>query len=210
MQFVDIEKKDGGAYLHRYDLHYIDRTGCPRTYEMVSRDRNIDSLAHLQQHRTDAVVMVLTDAKRERMALNHEFRMELGQRIYGLPGRTHRAGRNARGGRAPRAGRGNGAAAGRHHARAAAGGVHGRHRRRAHGVPVRHRRGNVPSEQRPHGGDRIRLVHARTGARPARDGPVRLVGAGIQLDVRQRLSAGSLREVHHVLHRDLLPRRRRF
>ena len=44
MQFVDIEKKDGGAYLHRYDLHYIDRTGCPRTYEMVSRDRNIDSL----------------------------------------------------------------------------------------------------------------------------------------------------------------------
>ena len=74
MQFVDIEKKDGGAYLHRYDLHYIDRTGCPRTYEMVSRDRNIDSLAHLQQHRTDAVVMVLTDAKREHMAL------------YGLPG----------------------------------------------------------------------------------------------------------------------------
>lgn len=73
MQFVDIEKKDGGAYLHRYDLHYIDRTGCPRTYEMVSRDRNIDSLAHLQQHRTDAVVMVLTDAKRERMALNHEY-----------------------------------------------------------------------------------------------------------------------------------------
>ena len=71
MQFVDIEKKDGGAYLHRYDLHYIDRTGCPRTYEMVSRDRNIDSLTHLQQHRTDAVVMVLTDAKRERMALNH-------------------------------------------------------------------------------------------------------------------------------------------
>ena len=80
MQFIDIEKKDGGAYLHRYDLHYIDRTGCPRTYEMVSRDRNIDSLEHLQQHRTDAVVMVLTDAKRERMALNHEFRMELGQR----------------------------------------------------------------------------------------------------------------------------------
>ena len=201
MQFVDIEKKDGGAYLHRYDLHYIDRTGCPRTYEMVSRDRNIDSLAHLQQHRTDAVVMVLTDAKREHMALNHEFRMELGQRIYG---------RNARGGRAPRAGRGNGAAAGRHHARAAAGSVHGRHRRRAHGVPVRHRRGDVPPEQRPHGGDRIRLVYARAGACPARDGSVRLVGAGIQLDVRKRLSAGSLREARHVLHRDLLPRRRRF
>ena len=86
MQFVDIEKKDGGAFLHRYDLHYIDRTGCPRTYEMVSRDRNIDSLEHLQHHCTDAVVMVLTDAAREHIALIHEFRMELGQRIYGLPG----------------------------------------------------------------------------------------------------------------------------
>lgn len=86
MQFVDIEKKDGGAFLHRYDLHYIDRTGCPRTYEMVSRDRNIDSLEHLQHHRTDAVVMVLTDAAREHIALIHEFCMELGQRIYGLPG----------------------------------------------------------------------------------------------------------------------------
>ena len=86
MQFVDIEKKDGGAFLHRYDLHYIDRTGCPRTYEMVSRDRNIDSLEHLQHHRTDAVVMVLTDAAREHIALIQEFRMELGQRIYGLPG----------------------------------------------------------------------------------------------------------------------------
>ena len=70
MQFVDIEKKDGGAFLHRYDLHYIDRTGCPRTYEMVSRDRNIDSLEHLQHHRTDAVVMVLTDAAREHIALS--------------------------------------------------------------------------------------------------------------------------------------------
>ena len=112
MQFVDIEKKDGGAFLHRYDLHYIDRTGCPRTYEMVSRDRNIDSLEHLQHHRTDAVVMVLTDTTREHIALIHEFRMELGQRIYGLP----------------RAARGDRPAPDGHHARAAAGGVHGRHR----------------------------------------------------------------------------------
>lgn len=93
MQFVDIEKKDGGAFLHRYDLHYIDRTGCPRTYEMVSRDRNIDSLEHLQHHRTDAVVMVLTDAAREHIALIHEFRMELGQRIYGLPAASSSRGR---------------------------------------------------------------------------------------------------------------------
>ena len=90
MQFVDIEKKDGGAFLHRYDLHYIDRTGCPRTYEMVSRDRNIDSLEHLQHHRTDAVVMVLTDAEREHIALIHEqaarreLREETGLRLTAI------------------------------------------------------------------------------------------------------------------------------
>ena len=119
MQFVDIEKKDGGAFLHRYDLHYIDRTGCPRTYEMVSRDRNIDSLEHLQHHRTDAVVMVLTDAAREHIALIHEFRMELGQRIYGPVSYTHLT--------LPTICRDRPAPDG-HHARAAAGGVHGRHR----------------------------------------------------------------------------------
>ena len=64
MQFVDIEKKDGGPFLHRYALPYIDRTGCPRTYEMVSRDRHIHSLAPLQPHRTAAVALVLTDATR--------------------------------------------------------------------------------------------------------------------------------------------------
>lgn len=128
MQFVDIEKKDGGAFLHRYDLHYIDRTGCPRTYEMVSRDRNIDSLEHLQHHRTDAVVMVLTDAAREHIALIHEFRMELGQRIYGLPAASSSRGRRPSR-RPPRAARGDRPAPDGHHARPAAGSVHGRHRR---------------------------------------------------------------------------------
>ena len=75
MQFVDIEKKDGGAFLHRYALQNIARTGCPRTYEMFSRDRNIDSLERLQHRRTAADVMVPTDAAREHIARIHEFRM---------------------------------------------------------------------------------------------------------------------------------------
>ena len=32
---------------------------------------------------------------------------------------------------------------------------------------------------RPHGGDRVGVVYARAGARPARDGPLRFLGAGL-------------------------------
>ena len=86
MQFRSIEKKESGAFLHRYDLHYTDNRGNPRTYEMVSRDARLDSYERLLQHPADAVAMIMTDRENEHFALIHEFRMELGQRIYGLPG----------------------------------------------------------------------------------------------------------------------------
>lgn len=86
MIFKSIEKKESGKFLHRYDLHYKDLQGGDRTYEMVSRCPDIDSFEKLVNHRTDAVVMIITDRENEHMVLIHEYRMELGQKIYGLPG----------------------------------------------------------------------------------------------------------------------------
>ena len=86
MKFRSIEKKDGGHFLHRYDLHYTDALGAERTYEMVSRNGNIESFDQLVNHPADAVVMIVTDRENEHMALIHEYRMELGQKIYGFPG----------------------------------------------------------------------------------------------------------------------------
>lgn len=85
MQFRSIEKKESGAFLHRYDLHYTDNRGNPRTYEMVSRDARLDSYERLLQHPADAVAMIMTDRENEHFALIHEFRMEIGKAIYGLP-----------------------------------------------------------------------------------------------------------------------------
>lgn len=86
MEFKSIEKKDGGQFLHRYDLHYIDSLGAERSYEMVSRKDDIDSFGRLVDHPADAVVLIVTDKCNEHMVLIHEYRMELGQRIYGFPG----------------------------------------------------------------------------------------------------------------------------
>ncbi len=86
MEFKSIERKDGGHFLHRYDLHYIDPLGAERTYEMVSRNDKIESFDQLVNHRADAVVMTITDETNEHMVLIYEYRMELGQKIYGLPG----------------------------------------------------------------------------------------------------------------------------
>lgn len=85
MRFEGIEKRESGAFLHRYNLHYTDRCGRPRTYEMVSRDAALDSYDRLLHHPADAVAMIVTDRDNAHLALIHEFRMELGRAIYGLP-----------------------------------------------------------------------------------------------------------------------------
>lgn len=86
MKFESLTKKHTGAFLHRYDITYKDDLGRPATYEMVSRDPCLDSFEKLRTHRPDAVVMALTDPENEHFVLIHEFRLELGRRIYGLPG----------------------------------------------------------------------------------------------------------------------------
>lgn len=86
MEFVSIEKKESGKFLHRYDLHYKDLSGRERCYEIVSRMPDIECFEQLVNHKTDAVVMIINDRANEHMLLIHEYRMELGQKIYGLPG----------------------------------------------------------------------------------------------------------------------------
>ncbi|MFR6425651.1 MAG: NUDIX domain-containing protein [Oscillospiraceae bacterium] len=198
MQFVDIEKEDGGAFLHRYDLHYIDRTGCPRTYEMVSRDRNIDSLEHLQHHRTDAVVMVLTDAARASTSHSStSFAWSLAS-AFTTARRPHRAGETpdqaAR--RELREETGLRLTAITHVLPPAACtvGIGDERTVCVFGTAE----GTFRPEHRPHGGRSSGVeAHARAGARPARDGPVRFLGAGLQLDVRKRLPAGHLKAHIH-------------
>lgn len=95
MKFLGMEKKHTGRYLHRYDLSYENPAGERLCYEMVSRRADIDSHERLSAHGADAVVMVIRDEQGERILLIHEYRMELGRWIYGLPGGLIEAGETA-------------------------------------------------------------------------------------------------------------------
>ena len=85
MKFRSIEKRGGGEYLNRYDVHYETPSGGEKVYEMFSRDPGIDSADKLLHPRTDAVMIIMTDEAREHLLLIREFRLELGREIYGLP-----------------------------------------------------------------------------------------------------------------------------
>lgn len=95
MKFLSMEKKHTGGFLHRYDLRYENPAGETVNYEMVSRRGHMDSLEALQNHGADAVVMIIRDGSDEHMLLIHEYRMELGRWIYGLPGGLIEAGESA-------------------------------------------------------------------------------------------------------------------
>ena len=47
MKFKRMEAKEQGKFLHRYDLHYEDKNGHDRCYEIVSRKSGMRTLADL-------------------------------------------------------------------------------------------------------------------------------------------------------------------
>lgn len=85
MQFVAIEKKEQGNYITRYDLMYQTEDHKPKKYEMISRDANMETFEQLHNRPADAVVLIMHDAKKEKILLNKEFRLAVGEWVYNFP-----------------------------------------------------------------------------------------------------------------------------
>ena len=85
MEYEKIEKVYEGTYLDYYNVTYRNEDGQEKVYEMVSRDKQIDSKEKLYEHSTDAVVMIVNDVSDEHVVLVKEFRLELGKTIFGFP-----------------------------------------------------------------------------------------------------------------------------
>ena len=85
MQYKGIRKILEGGFITRYDVDYVTAEGNPKTYEIISRNRDIRSLEDLQNPRPNAVVMILTDERGERILVNREYRMAMARWIYNFP-----------------------------------------------------------------------------------------------------------------------------
>ncbi len=85
MRFKGIKKVHSGGYITRYDLFYETAGGREKRYEMISRDSGIDSFERLRTDKADAVVMIIRNAKGDKILLNREYRMATGEWVYNFP-----------------------------------------------------------------------------------------------------------------------------
>lgn len=72
-----------GKFLNFYTLKYINEENKEKDYELISRDKNIQTIEDLNNKPSQAVVLMIFDKNHEKILLNKEFRMAIGQYIYG-------------------------------------------------------------------------------------------------------------------------------
>ncbi len=85
MEFKNVRKNYQGEYITYYSLEYETKGGKSKIYEMISRDSNIKDFDDLHKNSPDAVIMILNDVTGEKILLNCEYRMAVGEWVYNFP-----------------------------------------------------------------------------------------------------------------------------
>ncbi|MGN0514979.1 MAG: NUDIX hydrolase [Lachnospiraceae bacterium] len=85
MKFNNIQKREEGKFITRYDIEYEDIHSHKKIYEMISRNKNISSFEELHNNKPDAVVIIVTDETGERILLDKEFRLAPGEWVINFP-----------------------------------------------------------------------------------------------------------------------------
>lgn len=85
MEFKGIKKVLSGKFINRYDITYTTVDNKEKTYEIISRDADIQTLEDIQSNKTDGVVIIVTDESGERILINREYRMAVGGFVYNFP-----------------------------------------------------------------------------------------------------------------------------
>ncbi len=85
MQFKGIRKKEEGRFITRYDIAYETVDKKEKIYEIISRNKALETLEALNGREPDSVVIIATDESGERLLINKEFRMAVGGWVYNFP-----------------------------------------------------------------------------------------------------------------------------
>lgn len=85
MEFKAITKREEGHFITRYDIEYKTNNGNIKNYEIISRNKNLDSFEKLHDKGPDAVVLIMHSEDGSRILINKEFRMAVGEWVYNFP-----------------------------------------------------------------------------------------------------------------------------
>ena len=85
MEFKGIQKREEGKFITRYDITYETVDKQEKVYEMISRNKKLESFEELHGKEADAVVIIVTDETGERILINKEFRLAVGGWVYNFP-----------------------------------------------------------------------------------------------------------------------------
>lgn len=85
MELKRIEKKEEGKFITRYDITYETIDKKEKIYEMISRKKNLETIEDLHGETPDAVVIIATDESGEKLLINKEFRLAVGDWVYNFP-----------------------------------------------------------------------------------------------------------------------------
>ena len=85
MEFISIEKLYESRFITRYNLKYRTNAGNIKNYEIVSRSNDIKTFEDLKNSPTDAVVLIIHDKEGQKILINKEYRMAVGDYAYNFP-----------------------------------------------------------------------------------------------------------------------------
>lgn len=85
MRFDGVNKVFEGKFIDRYDIYYTTVDDKKKTYEIISRNKNLNTLEDLNNPKTDGVVIIATDRDDEKILINREYRMSVGGFVYNFP-----------------------------------------------------------------------------------------------------------------------------
>ncbi|MGN0160965.1 MAG: NUDIX hydrolase [Lachnospiraceae bacterium] len=85
MKFKGIKKLDEGKFITRYNLTYETVDQREKVYEMISRRKDLKDLEMLHGNDPDAVVIIVTDESGEKILVDKEFRLAVGDWVYNFP-----------------------------------------------------------------------------------------------------------------------------